>query len=107
MTDLEQVTTRTGSDKGLGIQCSLAAQTIPPRFRSPHGPLTSEMSEHKKQHLMIFMRALLTTTIRQCQERAWNTKLATVGLYDPVMRLMTSSNAQKCSQLLINEIHSP
>ena len=30
---------------------------------------------------MIFMRDLLTTTIRQCQVRAWNTKLGTVGLY--------------------------
>ena len=46
MTRLEPVTTQTGSDKGLGIQCSLATQTIPPTFRSPHGPLTSEMSEH-------------------------------------------------------------
>ena len=30
---------------------------------------------------MVFMRDLLTTTIRQCQVRAWNTKLGTVGLY--------------------------
>ena len=59
------------------------------------GGLTSDMSEHKKQHLMIFMRTLLTTTIRQCQVRTWNTKLATVGLYEPVIRLMTSSNVPK------------
>ena len=39
MARLEPVTTRTGSDKGLGIQCSLATQTIPSRFRSQHGPL--------------------------------------------------------------------
>ena len=65
------------------------------------------MSEHKKQHLVIFMRALLTTTIGQCQVRAWNIKLATVGLYEPKMRLMTSSDVPKCSQLFINEIHSP
>ena len=64
------------------------------------------MSEHKKQHLMIFMRALLTTTIGQCQVRAWNTKLATVGLYEPVMRLTTSSNVTERSQLIIKEIHS-
>ena len=63
---------------------------------------TSELSEHKKQHLMIFMRALLTTTIGQCQVRAWNTELATVGLNEPVMRLMTSSNVPNRSQLLVN-----
>ena len=72
-----------------------------------HLSLTSEISEHKRQHLMIFMRALLTTTIGQCQVRAWNTKLATVGLYEPVMRLMTSSNVPKRSQLLVNDIHRP
>ena len=67
--------------------------------------LTSEVSEHKKQHLMIFMRALLTTTIGQCHVRAWNTELATVGLYKAVVRFMTSPNVPNHSQLLVNEIH--
>ena len=55
---------------------------------------------------MIFIRALLTTTIGQCQVRAWNTKLATVGLYEPVMRL----NADNCLSMRFiahNEIHGP
>ena len=64
--------------------------------------LTSEMSKNKKQHLMISMRAMLITTIGQCQVRAWNNELATVGLYEPVMRLMTTSNVPNRRQLLVN-----
>ena len=37
-----------------------------------------KVSTPKKQHLMIFMRALLTTIIGQCQVKALNTKLAIV-----------------------------
>ena len=43
-----------------------------------HIKFNSEVSAPKKQHLIIFMRALLTTIIGQCQVKALNTKLAIV-----------------------------
>ena len=39
---LERVTTQAGSDKGLGLKCTSATQTIPPRFRPSHGPLVKQ-----------------------------------------------------------------
>ena len=67
----------------------------------------SEVSTPKKQHLMIFMRALLTTIIGQCLVEALNTKLVIACLYKAVMRFMTSQKAPKCTQLIGNDIHSP
>ena len=59
--------------------------------------LNGEVSTPKKQHLMIFMRALLTTIIGQCWVKALNAKLAIACLYKAVMRFMTSQNAPKCA----------
>ena len=52
------------------------------------------------------MRALLTTIIRQCPVKALNTELAIACLHKAVMRFMTSQNAPKCTQLIVNDIHS-
>ena len=69
--------------------------------------LNSEVSTPKKQHLMIFMRALLTTIIGQCRVKTLNTELAIACLYKAVMRFMSSQNAPKCATLIVNDIHSP
>ena len=53
-------------------------------------PRLTAKSTKKKQHLMIFMRALLTTIISQCRLKALNTELAVACLYKAVMRFMTS-----------------
>ena len=54
--------------------------------------LNSEVSIPKKQYLLIFMRALLTTIIGQCRVKALNTELATACLYKAVMKFMTSQS---------------
>ena len=69
-------------------------------------PFNSEVSTPKKQHLMMFMRALLTTIIGQCRVKTSNTELAVACLYKAVIRFMTSQNAPKCAQLIVNDIHS-
>ena len=66
----------------------------------------SEVSTPKKQHLMIFMRALLTTIIGQCQIKALNTELTIACLYKALMRFMMSHNTPKRTQLVVNDIHS-
>ena len=67
----------------------------------------SEVSTPKKQHLMIFMRVLLTTIIGQCPVKALNTKLAIGCLYKAVMRFTTSLKAPKWLMIFIahNDIH--
>ena len=67
----------------------------------------SEVNTPKKQLLMIFMRVLLTTIIGQCPVKALNTELAIACLYKALMRFMTSQNAPKRTQLIVNDIHSP
>ena len=55
-----------------------------------HIKFNSEVSApQKKQHLMIFMRALLTTIIGQCRVKTLNTELTIACLYKAVMRFMT------------------
>ena len=69
--------------------------------------LKSEVSTPKKQHLMILMRALLTTIIGHCLVKALNAKLAIAWLCKAVMRFMTSQNAPKFTYIIVNDIHSP
>ena len=62
----------------------------------------------KKQHLMIFMRAPLTTIIGQCWVKALNAKLAIACLYKAVMRFMTSQNSPNLFLMIFiahNDIH--
>ena len=106
MGPLQRVTTQVGLEKGLGLKSTSATQAIHCRFRPSHGP-NSEVSTPKKQHLMIFMRALLTTIIGQCRVKTLNTELAIACLYKAVMRFMSSQNAPKCATLIVNDIHSP
>ena len=53
---------------------------------------------------MIFIRALLTTVIRQCRVKALKTELAIACLYKAVANAIL--DAPKCSQLIVNEIHN-
>ena len=106
MGPLQRVTTQVGLEKGLGLKSTSATQAIlqiPALTRT----LNSEVSTPKKQHLMIFMRALLTTIIGQCRVKTLNTELAIACLYKAVMRFMSSQNAPKCATLIVNDIHSP
>ena len=134
MGPLQRVTTQVGLEKGLGLKSTSATQAIHcatlivndiqirERLRAQihfshtsyslqipalTRTLNSEVSTPKKQHLMIFMRALLTTIIGQCRVKTLNTELAIACLYKAVMRFMSSQNAPKCATLIVNDIHSP
>ena len=68
--------------------------------------INSEVSKHKRQHLMIFIREGSVDHYNRTVSSK-GLKLATVGLYKAVMIFMTSPNVPNCSQPLVNEIHSP